>query len=102
MSTFDSGFFSSERETFCKRGGTHQTNAFAIGVLDLSGTLNSNLELEQLTINLTFNLRKLYPDQKFPLRHEINALIADMDPLDDGNAWSVDDFKAWYIGTVLI
>ena len=58
--------------------------------------------MEQLTINLTFNLMKRYPDLTFPIRNEINALIEGIDPLDDGNAWSVDDFRAWYAGTVLM
>lgn len=48
-SSFDSRLFSFARESFCKTGGTHQTNAFAIGVATLRHDMCGNTSFQTST-----------------------------------------------------
>jgi hypothetical protein len=58
---------------------------------DCSGTLNSQSELQQLTVNLTFNLSLRIKPEK------LQALVRST-PID---SWSPDVFQSWYIDNVL-
>jgi len=60
---------------------------------DCSGTLNTPQELQQLTINLTFNLGlRIRPDK-------LQALVATVaQPI----SWNPDQFRSWYVGNVLV
>jgi len=70
---------------------------FARYDLDQSGTLNTSEELEQLTIRLGFALvsEGIITQDKLG-RTEINAVLAEVEPLSDENAWTVTQFEAWF------
>jgi hypothetical protein len=65
--------------------------------LDDSGTLNSNNELEQMTMNLVFKM----PPGIRPLLTSLKEAINQVAPLSDDNAWNLDDFRAWFIKEIL-
>jgi hypothetical protein len=78
-------------------------NLFQRYDLDNSGTLNDNLELEQLTTNLTFQLQIKFPRIPVPqTTAPILALLAGIEPLTDENAWDNANFQAWFLENVVI
>jgi len=70
--------------------------------LDMSGTLNSNEELYQLTTNLTVKLtvKSRIQNKDIPAVSEMNVKI-DKVGLDDHHSWTLKEFQQWYLNEIL-
>ena len=82
------------------------------GRCTIAGTINSSVELLQYTYNMVASSLPMYtiliaaPRQVFKLElniptDELEALCATVGELDDDNAWTVDEHRAWFMSNVL-
>ena len=95
-------FNSDDEDAFRERIDVLAREMFPQYDLDHSGTLNSNIELEQLAVAIEYKFTTrfasypTYPGARFLSRGETAAVLAEMEPLNDENAFSVDEFAEWY------